>query len=73
MCQSFPLLVHKCRVLVRSIFRAYPGVTEWVAGLNLWTEDFDHDEFSRPLVADLALDFNTQTVGAFLQGTFVLQ
>ena len=43
---------------------------EWVVGLNLWTEDFDHDEFSRPLVADLALDFNSQTMGAFFQGTF---
>ena len=41
---------------------------EWVVGLNLWTEKFDQDILSSPL----PLDFDTQTVGVFAQGTFYL-
>jgi len=41
---------------------------DWVVGLNLWTEKFDQDILSSPL----ALDFNSQTVGVFAQGTFSL-
>ena len=41
---------------------------EWVVGLNLWTEKFDQDILSSPL----ALDFDTQTVGVFAQGTYYL-
>ena len=41
---------------------------EWVVGLNLWTENFDQDILSSPM----ALDFDTQTVGVFAQGTFSL-
>ena len=41
---------------------------EWVVGLNLWTEKFDQDILRSPL----ALDFDTQTVGVFAQGTFYL-
>jgi len=48
------------------------GFMDWVAGLNLWTEDFDHDGLTTSLAADSSLDFNNQTVGAFLQGTFTL-
>ena len=41
---------------------------EWVVGLNLWTEKFDQDILS----PSMALDFDTQTVGVFAQGTFSL-
>lgn len=41
---------------------------EWVVGLNLWTENFDQEILSSPM----ALDFDTQTVGVFAQGTFSL-
>lgn len=38
--------------------------TEWVAGLNLWTDQFEEDRFE----ADIALrDYNFTTVGGFVQ------
>ena len=39
---------------------------DWVVGVNLWTENFEQTLISVPL----ALDFNSQTAGAFAQGTF---
>jgi iron complex outermembrane receptor protein len=38
---------------------------DWVGGLNLWTEDFTQHNLQGPS----ALDFSSNTVGAFLQGT----
>ncbi|CAN0540803.1 unnamed protein product, partial [Scytosiphon promiscuus] len=38
---------------------------EWVAGLNLWTEDFEQDRAA----SGTALDFDSQTYGAFVQGS----
>ncbi|MFK8028821.1 MAG: TonB-dependent receptor plug domain-containing protein [Gammaproteobacteria bacterium] len=40
------------------------GEFDWVAGLNVWTEDFEQDAVSSP-----ALDYSTHTVGLFVQGT----
>ena len=44
------------------------GTAEWIAGLNIWTEDFDQDGG----VQALAHDFSSRTVGAFVQGTISL-
>lgn len=44
------------------------GAGEWIAGLNLWTEDFDQDGE----VQALAHDFSSRTLGAFIQGTIPL-
>ena len=44
------------------------GALDWVAGLNIWTEDFDQDG----VFAGSKLDFDSQTEGAFVQGTFLL-
>jgi iron complex outermembrane receptor protein len=41
---------------------------DWVAGINLWTEDFDQD-FAAP---GFEQDFNNQTIGGFVQGTVPL-
>ena len=41
---------------------------DWVAGVNLWTEDFEQDR----VTASSALDFDSQTVGAFVQATLPL-
>lgn len=41
---------------------------DWVVGLNLWTEDFEQDG----VMASSALDFDSQTFGAFVQGTVPL-
>lgn len=43
------------------------SLMDWVAGINLWTDDFDQNLLRAPL----ALDFNTQTAGVFVQGTFL--
>lgn len=37
---------------------------EWIAGLNLWTEDFDQEGGGL-----LAQDYSSQTLGAFVQGS----
>lgn len=44
------------------------GALDWVAGLNIWTEDFDQEG----VFVGSNLDFDSQTEGAFLQGTFLL-
>jgi len=41
---------------------------EWVAGLNLWTQDFEQDN-SLP---GFQHDFHSHTLGAFMQGTLPL-
>jgi len=41
---------------------------DWVAGLNLWTEDFEQDSVG----TGITHDFDSQTMGAFVQGTFPL-
>ena len=41
---------------------------DWVIGINLWTEKFDQNKIESPL----ALNLDTQTYGAFTQGTFFL-
>ena len=48
------------------------GATEgmdWVAGLNLWTENFDENK----TIVPSNIDFDSQTFGAFAQGTFFFQ
>ena len=42
---------------------------DWVAGLNLWTEDFDENKTEIPS----NIDFDNQTFGGFIQGTFFFQ
>ena len=42
---------------------------DWVAGLNLWTENFDENK----TIAPSNIDFDSQTFGAFAQGTFFFQ
>jgi outer membrane receptor for ferrienterochelin and colicins len=44
------------------------GALDWVAGFNIWTEDFDQDA----VFSGSSLDFNSQTEGAFAQGTYLL-
>jgi len=44
-------------------------VMDWVAGLNLWTENFDENK----TIVPLNIDFDSQTYGAFAQGTFFFQ
>ncbi len=44
------------------------GNVDWVVGLNIWTEDFDQ---VGPR-SNMTLDFDSQTEGAFLQGTIPL-
>lgn len=44
------------------------GALDWVAGLNIWTEDFEQDS----VFAGSNLDFDSQTEGAFVQGTLLL-
>lgn len=44
------------------------GTVEWIAGLNLWTEDFDQEGG----VKALAHDFSSRTLGTFVQGTISL-
>lgn len=39
--------------------------TEWITGLNLWTDSFDQTEGAN----GTPLDFNNSTVGAFVQNT----
>jgi iron complex outermembrane receptor protein len=39
--------------------------TEWIAGLNLWTDSFDQTEGAN----GTPLDFNNSTAGAFVQNT----
>ena len=42
---------------------------DWVAGLNLWTENFDENK-----IINLSnIDFDSRTFGAFAQGTFFFQ
>lgn len=41
---------------------------DWVAGLNLWTEEFEQDD----VAPSLSHDFNSRTLGIFVQGTFPL-
>jgi len=41
---------------------------DWVGGVNLWTEDFEQDS----VVPNQALDFDSQTIGAFIQTTLPL-
>lgn len=41
------------------------GASEWVGGLNLWTDSFDHE--NPP--ADQSLDYSETTLGAFIQHT----
>ena len=43
------------------------GALEWTAGLNVWTEDFDQDG----VFAGSGLNFDSQTEGVFVQGTFL--
>jgi len=42
---------------------------DWVAGLNLWTEEFEQDDVGPSL---LSHDFNSRTLGIFVQGSFPL-
>ncbi len=42
---------------------------DWVAGLNLWTENFDENK----TIVPSNIDFDSQTFGAFVQGTFFFQ
>jgi len=42
---------------------------DWVAGLNLWTENFDENK----TIVPSNIDFDSQTFGAFAQGTFFFQ
>jgi iron complex outermembrane receptor protein len=42
--------------------------TEWVAGLNLWTDDFSETQFSNTLLRD----YNQTTFGAFIQNNLTL-
>ena len=44
------------------------GAMDWVAGLNLWTEDFNQGG----VAPEFEHDYNNHTVGAFVQGTFPL-
>lgn len=44
------------------------GTGEWIAGVNLWTDDFDQAGG----VQALAHDFSSRTLGAFIQGTISL-
>ena len=44
------------------------GALDWVAGFNIWTENFDQDA----VFSGSSLDFNSQTEGAFAQGTYLL-
>lgn len=44
------------------------GTGEWIAGLNLWTDDFDQNGGAQAL----AHDFSSRTMGAFIQGTILL-
>lgn len=44
------------------------GTGEWIAGVNLWTDDFDQAGG----VQALAHDFSSRTLGAFIQGTIPL-
>ncbi|WP_018128095.1 TonB-dependent receptor [Balneola vulgaris] len=41
------------------------GSSEWIGGLNLWTENFDQQQGS----ASYTLDFNEHTFGLFVQNT----
>ena len=41
------------------------GRVDWVAGLNLWTEDFEQNK----VAPGFEHDFNSHTLGAFVQGT----
>ena len=41
---------------------------EWVAGLNLWTQDFEQDN----ALPGFQHDFHSHTLGAFIQGTLSL-
>ncbi|GJM11811.1 MAG: hypothetical protein DHS20C12_02140 [Pseudohongiella sp.] len=38
---------------------------DWVVGMNLWTEEFDQDSGPQTM----QIDYDQQTVGAFVQGT----
>ena len=42
---------------------------DWVAGLNLWTENFDENK----KIVPSNIDLDSQTFGAFAQGTFFFQ
>ena len=44
------------------------GALDWVAGFNIWTEDFDQEA----VFSGSSLDFNSQAAGAFAQGTYLL-
>lgn len=44
------------------------GDVDWVAGVNLWTEDFEQDG----VITGTALDFDSRTGGLFVQGTMPL-
>ena len=41
------------------------GSLDWVAGVNLWTEDFDQGTAAAPM----KIDYDQHTIGAFAQGT----
>jgi len=49
-------------------FLGATGDLEWVAGMNLWTEDFEQEG----LITGAPLDFDTRTGGVFAQGTLPL-
>lgn len=44
------------------------GATDWVYGVNLWTEEFDQDQ----ALTGFEQDMNSHTVGLFAQGTRTL-
>ncbi|MEX0617523.1 MAG: TonB-dependent receptor [Pseudohongiellaceae bacterium] len=44
------------------------GSTDWVAGFNLWTEDYEQED----AVPGFRHDFNSHTLGSFVQTTFPL-
>lgn len=44
------------------------GDLDWVAGMNLWTEDFEQEG----LITGAPLDFDSRTGGVFAQGTLPL-
>ncbi|RLD29640.1 MAG: TonB-dependent receptor [Bacteroidetes bacterium] len=44
------------------------GKSEWIVGLNLWTDKFDQDKFNEAEV----VDYNYTTFGVFIQNTWNL-
>jgi len=47
-------------------FNSFEDNSEWIGGLNLWTDSFDQREGE----AEQDLDFNQYTAGAFIQNTY---